>query len=358
MRPIQHKTRSRVTLEDLAACLLVACLWFAGPLRAQESKINGLKPAQSSIQGVVTAISPEGQSTALEGITLKLSCDCLEGQFLSVVTDAEGRYTVPQLGEGTYSLEASLEGFQPFARTVVLKQNETRVENVDLALATVSYKVDVQAQAPTVSEQSADPDATLTSRQFLALPMAEQKFKEALPIVPGVVRTWDGKLNIKGEVESQGMLLLDSAQMVDPVTGSLAIGIPIDAIQTLNVYKTPYNAQYGGFSGGLTTVETKPPSDHWQYGVMDFIPGVRGKEGHVVGISSNTPRVFLGGPIVKNRLNFSESFDYTLRRRLQLIYQLSGDSVLPTPVDHQHRCLPDANAVREYQFPGATKRVL
>jgi hypothetical protein len=102
----------------------------------------------------------------------------------------------------------------------------------------VSYKVDVQAQPPTVPEQSADPDATLTSRQFLALPMAEQKFKEALPIVPGVVRTWDGKLNIKGEVESQGMLLLDSAQMVDPVTGSLAIGIPIDAIQTLHVYKT------------------------------------------------------------------------------------------------------------------------
>ena len=39
--------------------------------------------------------------------------------------------------------------------------------------------------------------------------------------------------------------------MVDPVTGSLAIGIPIEAIQTLNIYKTPYNAQYGGFSGGF-----------------------------------------------------------------------------------------------------------
>jgi hypothetical protein len=29
-----------------------------------------------------------------------------------------------------------------------------------------------------------------------------------MPLVPGVVRTWDGKLNMKGEAENQGMLLV------------------------------------------------------------------------------------------------------------------------------------------------------
>jgi hypothetical protein len=103
--------------------------------------------------------------------------------------------------------------------------------------------------------------------------------------------------------------------MVDPVTGSLAIGIPMDVIQTLNVYKTPYNAQYGGFSGGLTTIETKPPSNRWQHQVSDFIPGLRGKEGHIAGVSSATPQLQFGGPILKDKLNFSETFEYTLRRR-------------------------------------------
>jgi Carboxypeptidase regulatory-like domain len=314
MKAIQHNSHARVAMEALGGVLLTA-LFFGRLLQAQESKIERGEPTQSSIQGVVTAIGPEGQSTPLEGIALKLSGGYLEATSLSTLTDADGHYEFSHLGAGTYSLQASPEGFIPFAKSVVLKQNEAQTENVALQLATISFKVDVQAQAPTVSERSADPDATITSRQFLALPLVEQKFKEALPVVPGVVRTLDGKLNIKGEVENQGMLLVDSAQMVDPVTGSLAIGIPMDVIQTLNVYKTPYNAQYGGFSGGLTTIETKPPSNRWQHQVSDFIPGLRGKEGHIAGVSSATPQLQFGGPILKDKLNFSETFEYTLRRR-------------------------------------------
>ena len=44
------------------------------------------------------------------------------------------------------------------------------------------------------------------------------------------------KLNFKGAPENQGMLLVDSAQTVDPVTGSFSIPVPLDAIQTLSVY--------------------------------------------------------------------------------------------------------------------------
>jgi hypothetical protein len=131
MKTNQPKIYPKDTGTALGAILL-ACTFLAGPLRAEEAATKGLKPAESSIQGVVTAISPEGQSTPLEGITLKLSCDCLEGQFLLSVTDAEGRYVITQLGEGTYSLEISLEGFEPFTRTVVLRQNETRTENASI----------------------------------------------------------------------------------------------------------------------------------------------------------------------------------------------------------------------------------
>ena len=130
-----------------------------------------------------------------------------------------------------------------------------------------------------------------------------------------MVRTVDGTLNIKGEVENQGMLLVDSAQMIDPVSGSFAAAIPLAAVENVSVYETPYDAQYGGFSGGLVTIDTKAPPDKWQYLLMDFVPGFRGKNGQIVGVSSETPRLFAGGPILKNRLNISEAFDYILRKR-------------------------------------------
>jgi Carboxypeptidase regulatory-like domain len=137
MKTIQHKVHPRVTTEALATVLLAACLWLAGPLKAQESKIHAAELPRSSVQGVVSAIDPQGQSTPLEGIPLKLDGESLGERSLSTVTNAEGHYEFTGLDAGTYSLEITIEGFQPFAKTVVLKQNEGRVENVALELTTV-----------------------------------------------------------------------------------------------------------------------------------------------------------------------------------------------------------------------------
>jgi len=308
----------------LTAMLLVACPFLSGVALAQDSKGVEGASAASAVHGVVTHVDLQGQSTALASIPVKLS-DSRRAQPLSTLTDAEGRFEFPQLDAGDYLLEVNLPEFQPFTRKVVLHERETRVEDIGLELETVSQSVEVQAQASEVAAHSADPDATLGDREFPALPMAQQTAREALPLVPGVVRTMDGKLNIKGEVEGQGMLLVDSAQLVDPVTGSFATAIPLAAVETLNVYETPYNAQYGGFSGGLATIETKAPPGQWQYSVMDFVPGLRMKNRQISGVSAETPRLFAGGPLLKDKLNISEAFDYVVKN--------SPVRGLPWPVD-------------------------
>src|SRR5262245_56437096 len=128
MKTMQAETHPRVTIHALAATLLMMCVLLAGSLKAQESKSNSLGPPGSSIKGVVNAIGPKGQATPLEGISLKLSGESLGEQSLSTVTDAAGHYEFNRLGAGSYSLEASLEGFKLFAKSLILKQNETLVE--------------------------------------------------------------------------------------------------------------------------------------------------------------------------------------------------------------------------------------
>jgi hypothetical protein len=248
------------------------------------------------------------------GVLVKLNCTSPGLESFSTTTDSDGRYQFTERAPGVYTVEVSLEGFRTFTGSVALKQGEVVTKNVRLELDKIVQRVEVQDKAAPVATQGSDSAATISSHQFTTLPLAEQKFKAVLPLVPGVVRTKDGKLNFKGAPENQGMLLVDSAQTVDPVTGSFSIPIPVDAIQSLNVYNVPYSAEYGGFSGGLTAIETKPPSERWQFGVMDFIPGFRGKNGHVVGISDWTPRFSFGGPILKNKLNFSEAFTYDVRK--------------------------------------------
>jgi hypothetical protein len=310
-----HSRRSEIVVASLSAILFSALILGVISGFAEEPKAGPLEPAGGSIEGAVTLAGQQGESLPVPGVLVKLASTSLGSESLSTTTASDGRYHFTKLAPGFYTMEASLQGFRTFTWSVSLKQGEAAVKNVSLELDRVVQQVEVRDKGPTVSTQGTDSTAAVSSRQFTTLPLADQKFKAALPLVPGVVRTRDGKLNFKGSVENQGMLLVDSARTVDPVTGSFSIPIPLDAIQTLSVYKTPYSAEYGGFSGGLTTIETKPPSSRWDFGVMDFIPGLRGKAGHIVGISDWTPRLFFGGPILKNKLNFSEAFTYDVRKR-------------------------------------------
>lgn len=302
---------------------IVLGLAFSTFLFAAHTSLAGVAFAQVSsgdlptgeLHGTATRIGPQGEITALGGIPVSLRANSQKAGPWSTLSDTDGHFDFTGLSAGSYALEVDVRGFRAFTTTIVLQPGESRIRDIRLELATVAVSVDVQGQTEEVTAHSTDPDATLTERHFPALPMAQQKFTEALPLVPGVVRTMDGILTIKGEVGNQGMLLVDSAQMVDPATGAFSVGIPLASVDTLNVFETPYNSQYGGFSGGLSTIETKAPPSQWEYSLMDFVPGIRGKNGQIVGISAETPRAFVGGPLIKDRVNISEAFDYTIKNR-------------------------------------------
>ena len=294
--------------------LLLSLVLSGGAAFAQNSNASYAETSRASIEGVVKLADQQSQTEPVPGVELTLTSSST-GESLSTTTDVEGRYQFMNLSPGTYAIQARLQGFQPFGATVVLHDGETKIQDVGLELEKVVENIEVHDEAAALPTESADSTATIASPQFTTLPLAQQEFKAALPLVPGVVRTRDGQLNFKGAPENQGMLLVDSGQTVDPVTGSFSIPIPLDAIQTMTVDKAPYNAEYGGFSGGLTAIETKPPSSSWNYGLMDFIPGLRGKSDHIVGVSDFTPRAYFGGPLIKNKLNFFEAITYDVNKR-------------------------------------------
>jgi len=305
--------RSRLAGGAQVLALFVALIAARGSGLAQASTASGAQPTQPSIEGVVT-VTAQGQSEPVPGVRITLTPESTPAQTATTTTDADGRYQLTAIALGTYTIEANLEGFKPFTEAVMVRDGEVSVTNVTLELEKVVEKVEVRDKPTDLAIQGSHATSTISAHEFTTLPLAEQKFTAVLPLVPGVVRTPDGKLNMKGATENQGMLLVDSAQTVDPVTGSFSIPIPLDAVQTLKVDNEPYSAQYGGFSGGLTTIETKPPASQWHYGIMDFIPGLRGKSGHIVGISDATPRLSFGGPLISNKLNFSEDFTYDVQK--------------------------------------------
>jgi hypothetical protein len=174
----------------------------------------------------------------------------------------------------------------------------------------VTQQIEVQGENLEIATDSAETIETVSNLELQTLPLAEQKFTAALPLTPGVIQTPQGRLNFNGQSENQGILVLNSTEAVDPVTGSFSIPLPVDVIQSMSVHSSPDTAEYGGFSGALTEIETKPPFDAWSFRLHDLTPSFRGKNDHLVGIGEFTPRLVFGGPLINGRLNFTEELTY------------------------------------------------
>ena len=298
-------------LQTTAALVI---LLAAFPVFGQEARTSGESPRSASIRGTVTTLQ-ENTASGLAGITVKLTPGS-NASPLTADTDEAGQYEFKGLKPGTYTLSITQQGFKPYTKTVTVNPGQATVQDIRAELETVSEQVQVNEDTQSIATENATiPSVTLTQRQLISLPTAQEKVREVLPVTPGVVKTQDGKLNFKGADENQSLLLVNSARTTDPVTGSFAVPIPTDAVQSFAVYKTPYNAGLGSFSGGLTAIDTKPPDDRWNYRLKSFIPSVLGKNGSMVGLQEATPGFDFGGPLIAHKLLFSEIFQYDMKKR-------------------------------------------
>src|SRR5271166_3797683 len=289
-------------------CLMAAVLSWSTRLPAQ-----GITGKLGTVKGTVSLVNASKEPVTPDGLVLLLKLFAQNSAPLSAVTDAAGNYEFKDVGDGDYLLELQGDGFEPFTTRFQMREGATVVQNVSLTFSAVTQKIEVKEQVePLATASSASSD--LGQQQLAALPLAEENFKAALPLTPGVIRTPDGKLNFQGASEDQSMLQVNDSKMTDPVTGSFSIPVPLDAVQTVSVVKTPYSAENGGFSGALTEVETVAPPESWKFGVRDLNVSFRGKNDHVVGVSRATPRVAFGGPLLKDKISFSQVFEYDVIR--------------------------------------------
>jgi hypothetical protein len=300
-------------VSSLSGALLFACLIF--PLYGFAQKQGANEPtATASVKGEVIAAAGEKTTNKLPGITVKLTSIAPGSTTKTTISDFKGSYEFTGVAPGSYNLEASVAGFQPWTAMVSLEPGQASTADVALQISSVEERIDVQAEAVEVATQSVSATATVNQQQLEVLPLRTQKYTEALSVSPSVIRTQEGKLNFNGQAESQGMLLVDSAETVDPVSGSFTIPVPVNLIQNLQVFSTPDSSAYGGFSGGLTRIEIKPAGPAWKFKFLDLVPSFRGKDGHLIGLLNMTPGVEFGGPLIKNKLNFSETMTYEYRK--------------------------------------------
>jgi hypothetical protein len=292
---------------------LAAALFFLlTPLAAFAQKTpKAANGPGTSLKGTVSTQNGD----VLAGATVKLAKNPPLGVPATAETDENGHYEFHNLQSGNYSISVEGAGFKRTEKVLLLKDGEQSIQDFSLDVETVSETVRVTGMATIIStESSSAPVSVVTNTQLVTLPTQQEQVKEVIPITPGVVRTLDSKLVFKGSDENQSLLIINSTRNTDPVTGSFGITVPTDAVESFAVYKTPYDASLGSFSGGLTTIATKSPSDSLDFNLTKLGITVLGKNGHISGLGGANPSFAFDVPLIAHKLLLSEAFQYEMKK--------------------------------------------
>ena len=229
------------------------------------------------------------------------------------VTNEQGEITFAGLSADEYELTISKPGFESLAQSVVADPQRTaEIEFTLIPKLERADRVEVQASVGAEVEQTSSTATNLNPQEVKSLPFRPATVNDALPLVPGVVRGSDGEIKIEGSGEHRSALVVNSTDVTDPTTGRFGLSVPVDSVESIDVYKTPFLAEYGRFTSGVVSVETRRGSEKWHFELNDPFPGFRIFSWHLRGLRDSTPQVAFGGPLLKNRLYFHEGLQYAL----------------------------------------------
>jgi hypothetical protein len=290
-----------------SAAALVCCLYAAlavGLARPQAQATTGLKLE-------VTVNDQSNLPVPAAGVRLKRGAEVLS----TISTDETGHAVFAGLTPGRYSVSAVKDGFDPVEKLdfEISDAAPGKIEFTIVPSAASKVSVEVSDTVSPVDEGSAPP-SSVSTLETKDNPTRPATVTDALPLLPGIARSPGGGLQLSGSGEHRSALIVNSADVTDPATGQFGLTVPIDSVESLNFYQTSFLAEYGRFTAGLVSVETRRGSDQWKWELNDPFPEFNIRSWHLRGLRTATPRLNFEGPIIPGKLYFSEGFEYVVRK--------------------------------------------
>jgi hypothetical protein len=284
-------------------------LGFSAPIMGQA--------VNATLLGTVTDSSGAPASGANITIT-----ETNTGISRTTQTNESGNYVIPDLPPGTYKVTAELPGFKRESRSGIdVIVNTT--ERVDLVLVpgNITETVTVEAETPILQTERADTGRKIESVLTENVPLGTNRnFQNLLNIVPGTTRStfqhsqfFNASSSLQTEVN--GQLREGNNYQIEGIddnerTGLLQIIIPpLEAIQTVDVSTSNFDAELGRASGAVTNIILKSGTNNYHGAAYEFVKNsyfnARNFFDPSVGhLAYNYFGGNIGGPIKKNKLFF------------------------------------------------------
>jgi hypothetical protein len=305
---------------------------------------SGLNAQATTATVLGTVTDPSG--AAIPGATVQVR-NTGTSQTQETVTDAQGRFQIPELGLGEYDIHASKQGFSTAVRTgVTLTVGSQTVIDFSLTVGQQQQTVTVEGAVSQVETNSSAVSNLVEATQMRELPLNGRNFGELILLAPGVQAVAGGtsfygktdNYSIAGSRPEGQAFLLDDVNVSgfwNHGTGSGALGtqLGLDAISEFQTLTNTYSAQFGG-NGAVINAVTRSGTNSFHGSAYEFLRNssldARNffDPQNIAPFRRNQFGGTIGGPIKKDKMFFFVNYEG--------LRQLLGET--------QIAFVPDANA--------------
>jgi len=228
-----------------AAMVTVAVMLSVGAAKAQSGG--------SSISGVVQ--DPSGAVVGGAGVEIH---NAVSGYDRTTTTDSNGKFSFPNVPFNPYHMTVTAGGFAPSAQDVEVRSALGVTVKVNLAVASSSDTVTVEAGADLVENDPighTDVDRGL----FDKIPLESQSSSVSSLVTlaaPGVAADSNGLFHGLGDHASNSFSV-DNQPITDQQSKIFSNQIPVDSIQSLEVIPGAPPAEYGGKTSLVIVATTR-----------------------------------------------------------------------------------------------------
>lgn len=331
----------RIAVETLS-CLLILLLLGSHPVAAQveSGQITGTVTDQSG------AVIPNATVTVTRVST---------GATRTVATLGNGSYVVVGLEPGIYQVSVKAGNFKPFSARVEVTVGGNVRADAQLSVDRTITEVQVLAEGgAAINTQTQELSQVIGTTQMAELPSLTRNPYDFVEL-SGNVSAGDSTSNSSSSVSNQGQnstgrgvgyavngqresgteILLDGVENTNIFSLNVAQEVPMDAVQEYSVITNNFAAEYGRASGGVVNVTTKAGSNDFHGSAWEFNRLSAYTANTYEDAVNGTPKgdytrnqfgYLIGGPIVRNKLFFMTSTEWTRVRS-----QTTESELIPTP---------------------------
>ncbi len=236
--------------------------------------------AQDNATITGSVLDPSGAAVANVSISIT---NTATGQVRETVSNSAGDYRFANVGVGTYTLTASITGFQKYTKKgIVVNVAQTQEATINLSVGSTQESVTVEADALQLQSETSEVSSLISGEQVTQIATNGRNVTSLaslgmgksnnLPSYSGAVAlTSANGISFNGTRNTHNIWLLDGGELNDRGCGGCFSSLPsVDALAEFQTLDSNYGPDYGIGSGGTIAMVLKSGTKSFHGSLWEF----------------------------------------------------------------------------------------